>query len=164
MHKKLLFALSLLSTAVSAQDLQWVKQTGNLGGSIISNSTVVDGSGNHVTRGSFSGTVDFDPGPGVFNLTALGISDAFVQKLDAQGNFLWAVRIGNTGKDRALAVTTDASNNVYVIGQFIGTVDMNPGTGTFSLVSSTTTFMGQKRNTTTCFRRTDERAGQHRPG
>ncbi|RYD59090.1 MAG: T9SS type A sorting domain-containing protein [Sphingobacteriales bacterium] len=137
MYKNLLLALSLFSTAAYAQDVDWIKQTGSPGGTIIASSTVVDAGGNYITRGSFSGTVDFNPGSGVFNLSAQGASDAFVQKLDAQGNFLWAVRIGNTGRDRAMAVATDASNSIYVLGQFIGTVDMNPGTGIFNLISST---------------------------
>src|SRR5262249_39484318 len=42
----------------------------------------VDASGTIWTTGSFDGTVDFDPGPGAFNLT--GRLDAFVGKL-AQG-------------------------------------------------------------------------------
>lgn len=137
MLKNLLLALSLISTAASAQNVDLVKQTGTSGASIMSSSTVMDRAGNYITRGSFNGTVDFDPGPGIFNLTASGLSDAFVQKLDARGNFLWAVRVGGTGRDRALAVTTDATNNIYILGQFIGTVDMNPGTGVSNLVSST---------------------------
>ena len=41
----------------------------------------VDGSGNVYTAGSFSGTVDFDPGPGMFDLTCIGSFDIFVSKL-----------------------------------------------------------------------------------
>ena len=42
------------------------------------------------TTGSFTGTYDADPGPGVFNLTTAGERAAFVSKLDAAGNFVWA--------------------------------------------------------------------------
>ena len=38
-------------------------------------SVAVDGSGNAYITGAFSGTVDFDPGPGTTNLTSVGTSD-----------------------------------------------------------------------------------------
>ena len=41
----------------------------------------LDGSGNVYTVGTFQGTGDFDPGPGVFNLTTPGDFDIFVCKL-----------------------------------------------------------------------------------
>ena len=46
--------------------------------------------GNVYLGGLFPSTVDFDPGPASFNLTAQGFEDAFVLKLDASGNFIWA--------------------------------------------------------------------------
>ncbi|MBK8683507.1 MAG: hypothetical protein IPN26_00210 [Bacteroidetes bacterium] len=46
---------------------------------------------NHViVCGNFESTVDFDPGAGVFNLTASGTNQLFVLKLDTGGDFLWA--------------------------------------------------------------------------
>ena len=42
---------------------------------------VVDASGNVHTTGSFRDTMDFDPGPGAFNLTSRGNADVFVSKL-----------------------------------------------------------------------------------
>src|SRR5678815_2255104 len=47
----------------------------------------------------FFGTVDFDPGPGVFNLTSAGGSDIFISKLDSAGNFIWEKKIGGIGND-----------------------------------------------------------------
>ena len=38
--------------------------------------------------GVMTETVDFDPGPGVNNLTSTGAM--YITKLDASGNFLWA--------------------------------------------------------------------------
>jgi hypothetical protein len=96
----------------------------------------VDGAGNIYPSGSFSGTVDFDPGAGTSNLISAGNHDAFVVKLDGSGNLLWARSAGSTGLDRAYPVITDASGNVYVSGPFAGTVDFDPGAGTFNLVSA----------------------------
>jgi hypothetical protein len=47
----------------------------------------VDGAGNTYTTGYFQGTVDFDPGVGVSNLTSNGNPDVFVLELDTNGNF-----------------------------------------------------------------------------
>jgi hypothetical protein len=96
----------------------------------------VDGAGNIYPSGSFSGTVDFDPGAGTSNLVSAGNHDAFVVKLDGSGNLLWARRAGSTGLDRAYPIITDASGNVYVAGPFTGNVDFDPGAGTFNLVSA----------------------------
>ena len=70
-------------------NLVWTK---NLGGTSddYGQSIAVDYSGNVYTTGYFSGTVDFDPGAGIFNLTSVGSIDIFVSKLDASGNFVWA--------------------------------------------------------------------------
>lgn len=39
--------------------------------------------GNSLTTGVFQGTVDFDPGAGVYNLTALSGGNVFISKLKA---------------------------------------------------------------------------------
>ena len=52
----------------------------------------LDAAGNVYTTGMFSGTSDFDPGAGTFNLTAGG-SDAYVSKLNSSGSFVWAADI-----------------------------------------------------------------------
>jgi hypothetical protein len=92
---------------------------------------------NVYVAGFFSDTVDFDPGPGVYNLVASGsasAADIFVLKLNKNGDLLWAKRIGGTGiVDRAFSLTLDSADNLLVSGQFIGTVDFDPGPGVFNL-------------------------------
>jgi hypothetical protein len=88
---------------------------------------VTDNSGNVFTIGTFNGTVDFDPGPGVFNLTSVGSVDIFIQKLDASGNFVWAKSMGGQFIDRGLGIALDNSGNVYNAGYFESTVDFDPG-------------------------------------
>ena len=100
------------------------------------NSISVDVFGNVYTAGFFSDTVDFDPGAGLFNLASAGNHDIFIQKLDASGNFIWAKAFGSTSTDFGLSITVDASGNVYATGYFKGTVDFDPGAGTFYLNSA----------------------------
>ena len=38
--------------------------------------------------------MDFDPGPGTYNLVSAGFDDIFISKLDASGAFVWAKRMG----------------------------------------------------------------------
>ncbi len=89
---------------------------------------VRDAFGNTYTTGGFDGTIDFDPGPGVFLLTGGG---AFITKLDSSGNFIWAIAMTGMCGGRAIAV--DDSCNIYVAGSFNDTVDFDPGPATYNL-------------------------------
>lgn len=97
-----------------------------------------DAAGNVYTAGRFSGTIDLDPGAGTVNATAApaGITDIYVSKLDAAGNYVWGRAIGSTGPDAAFGMTVDASGNVYVTGSFGGAVDFDPGPGVTTLTSA----------------------------
>jgi len=90
----------------------------------------VDSVGNAYTTGYFQGTVDFDPGAGTSNLAATGGNDAFIQKLDPVGDFVWAAKFGNSGNDYGNSITIDDSDNILIHGDFAGTVDFDPGPGT----------------------------------
>ncbi|MCH8203979.1 MAG: hypothetical protein IID09_02390, partial [Candidatus Hydrogenedentes bacterium] len=99
----------------------------------------LDDFGNVYVAGDFFGTVDFDPGPGAFDMTSAGIGH-FVVKLSAGGNFLWAIQFegglvpASTEKRHAIAL--DSSNNVVVAGAFAGSVDFDPGASVILLDSS----------------------------
>jgi len=79
------------------------------------------------TTGYFTGTADFDPGPGTFNLTSAGASDVFVSKLDSSGNFVWAVHWGGTSDDHGNAIAVAPDGSVYTTGYFQNTADFDPG-------------------------------------
>ncbi|MBK6984612.1 MAG: hypothetical protein IPH32_07570 [Bacteroidetes bacterium] len=116
-----LTALGSYDISVSKFDalgnLIWVK---SMGGSSWDNgfSIAVDISGNVYSTGVFSGTADFDPNSNVINLTSAGSYDIFVLKLDTYGNYLWTKKMKGTLTDNALALTIDASCNVYTTGTF----------------------------------------------
>ncbi|MEN9323494.1 MAG: hypothetical protein RL699_1274 [Bacteroidota bacterium] len=138
-----LFLLLFLGTAqiCLAQNLLWAKQFGGIGNSNgISNSASAyfsqfDSLGNLYTTGIFSGTIDFDPGPGIFNLTADG-SSAFVIKLNPSGNFMWAKKIGGSSSSvETFSLVVDNIGNIFVSGRFQGTVDMDPGLNVYNLTA-----------------------------
>jgi hypothetical protein len=136
MKKVYLFMLlTFMCNLIQAQTLQWAKQLGGTGGAS-GNSVVVDAVGNVYTTGPFSGTADFDPGAGIFNLTSAGSDDIFVTKLDAAGNFIWAKRMGGTSSDNGFSIAVDVSGNVYTTGNFNGTADFDPGAASFNLTSA----------------------------
>lgn len=97
----------------------------------------VDGQGNIVVVGAFSGMADFGGGP---LTTPNGNSDIIIAKYDSQGNHLWSKQYGGTGIDRAQGVAVDAVGNVLVTGIFQGTVDFGAGPIT-SVVNSHDIFM-----------------------
>lgn len=125
-------------------DLLWVKQFGNslagTGGCQISDIRC-DSRNNIVIIGSFSGTCDFDPGPGVSNVTSSPgtAGDGFFCKLDANSNLIWVKSIGQTGSNNHFVTQTgleiDGLDNLLISGFFIGTFDFDPGPGVYSATS-----------------------------
>lgn len=110
-----------------------LESTNNNWGSSIS----VGPSGAVVSTGYFQATTDMDPGPGVANLISSGDGlDCFIQVLDGNGNYQWAGAIGAAGIDDGRAVTIDPTGAIHVGGLFQQTVDMDPGTGVYNLISA----------------------------
>jgi gliding motility-associated-like protein len=122
-------------------DFIWAKSLGGTGNDN-GFSMALDAAGNVYTSGFFEGTADFDPSTAVLDLTAVGGYDIFINKLDAAGNFAWAVNMGGTSLDRGQSITLDATGNVYTTGAYRFTADFDPGTGTFNL-----TYAGNAGNT-----------------
>ena len=126
----LVFVLSLSSyqSNLSAQNFIWAKSYGGIDHDEAHDSAV-DLDGNVYTTGLFAGTVDFDPGPGIFNLTSNSPTywDLFVTKLDSNGNFCWAKAIGGSSDDRGESIAVAASGNIYVTGRGVGNVSLGPG-------------------------------------
>ncbi len=86
--------------------------------------------------GSFSGTSDFDPGSGTYNLTSQGSDDCFIQRIDSNGNLIWATSFGGPQADEIHDVSIDYAGNIVVIGTFSSTADFDPGPGTSLLTSN----------------------------
>jgi hypothetical protein len=89
---------------------------------------VVDGAGNVYVAGSFQGLASF----GTNTLISPNAYEAFVVKLDAFGNFLWARQTVGSVADYAKSVAVDGVGNVYVAGKFYGTANFGATTLTNS--------------------------------
>jgi len=132
-----LISLITISTFSQVADLNWANSIGNTSGDQ-SQSMTTDQSGNIYTTGNFLNTIDFDPSASIYELTSNGDSDFYIQKLDSEGNFIWAIVIGGTSSDQAFGISTDASGNILVTGGFNLTVDFDPGSGTHNLTTDGT--------------------------
>ena len=138
--KNLLLTLIVIFTA----NLSWAgvipvyRNAGKIAGSGNDYADYIDrdAAGNIYVAGRFSSTCDMDPGPGTFNLTAVGSSDIYVAKYTSGGAFIWAFRIGDAGSERSNSLDVDASGNIYLTGIFSTTVDFDPGSGTATLISA----------------------------
>jgi hypothetical protein len=130
-----LFAKNLFS---QSPNWLWVKTAGYPFDNDVAFCSALDASSNIYTTGQFYGTVDFDPGPGVVNLTAPGNENLFITKSDSSGNLIWAKGIGsaNGARGTSIAVDTAGNNDVYVTGHYYGTVDFDPGPNVFNLPST----------------------------
>jgi Ca2+-binding RTX toxin-like protein len=87
------------------------------------NQLALDGEGNLFSTGNFAGTADFDPGPGVFEISSAG---GFVLKLSQAGEFTWVRTIDNGQTD---GIAIDSEDNIIATGVFQGTTDFDPGPG-----------------------------------
>lgn len=100
----------------------------------------VGANGNVYVAGRFSGTIDFDSSVGTSTLTSSGSNDLFVLKMNSQGIFNWAKRIGGSGVTEYFQdIAIDNNENIYLTGNFGGTVDFDPSTNVFNLSSTSST-------------------------
>lgn len=108
-------------------------------------SIAVNENGSVVVTGRFSGVVDFNPGLETFELTSEGIDDAFVVKLNTDGDFIWAKAFLGPQSNIGEGIAIDADGNVYTTGRFAGTAEFDPGDESFELstVSGSAVFVSK---------------------
>lgn len=118
-------------------NLLWAKQlpfTPSSFGNADSDVIAVDASGSIILSGRFyNGTLDVDPSGATTTLsTADDNGDLFLAKYDANGNYLWAVRIGeDLIYEYASGLVTDSQNNIYLTYD----LDTNGGNDDFTRIS-----------------------------
>jgi len=131
----LILIFIIAATITNAQTYQWALSAGSTN-SDYGIAIAVDGLGNSYVTGGFRNTADFDPSPGVANLTSAGGDDIFVANYNSIGTYQWAFRIGGAGIDQGRDIAVDGFGNIYITGRFWNTVDFDPGPGTANLTAS----------------------------
>jgi hypothetical protein len=95
----------------------------------------IDNQDNIYIGGVFSGQVDFGSEDGLL-LNSTGYEDAFITKLDANGNAIWARAFGGTETViQCNTIKTDAEHNIYFSGLFYGTASFQEGDMDLTLTS-----------------------------
>lgn len=103
-----------------------------------SNGIGTDNAGNVYISGYFYSELDFDPGNDEFLLTP-EIGDGFLVKLKPDGSFIWAQKFGGEGFELATGMQTLPNGEVYISGNFEGTVDFDPSDEVASITADTNT-------------------------
>lgn len=85
-----------------------------------------DECGNLLVAGAFTGTMDFDPGPGVDQHTSMGGYDIFLIKLLADGSYAWGRVIGGANNEW-LPVVAASAGGLVLAGVGVETTDLDPG-------------------------------------
>ncbi len=101
------------------------------GNSTIVTSITVDPSDHVILGGRFTGTMVFPTVDSTSTISSPGQADAYIVKLNAGGQFVWARSFGNpndtaNNSDQINALKTDASGNIYSSGHFYGAADFDP--------------------------------------
>ena len=130
----------------SEGEFQWVRTwggditegyTGNGDGTGVA----VGCNGDVYVTGTFYGTIDFDPGPGIDRHSTQGdfVEGVFLSKFDSNGEFHWARNWHGQGlmglRPLSPGVSTDGKGYIFVTGGFNDSVDFDPGPETEEHIS-----------------------------
>ncbi|HRG34119.1 MAG TPA: SBBP repeat-containing protein [Saprospiraceae bacterium] len=129
-------AMSILTSAGSEDifvskinsegQLLWAKRMGGKEADR-GNQITSDLNGNIYLTGNFKDVVDFESGMPNSKLTSYGFGDAFVAKLNRNGQLIWVKQIGGNLDDVGKSISLDQFGNILVTGHFQGTTDFDPG-------------------------------------
>lgn len=103
----------------------------------------IDNNSNVYTTGFYRSLVDFDPSAiSTYTLNTGTNYNLFVQKLDQNGNFVWAGDVGGTGTAYKYYAGNSVyvnNNEIFVGGNVTATFDADPTSGIFNMTASSTT-------------------------
>ena len=99
-------------------DVLWAKSAGEAGWED-ANGLVTDASGNVYIAGTYSSSsIEFESN----TLTAEGNGDIYFVKYAADGDVIWAKKMGGSGYESTPSLTADEIGNIYVTGSFTSNI------------------------------------------
>jgi hypothetical protein len=90
------------------------KRVGSTNGSSGAMSITLDGSGNLIVGGTFTGTVDFNPAGGTSYLSTQ--SGGFITKLNSSGGLVWARELEGDAPTFVRGLDVDGAGDIYATG------------------------------------------------
>lgn len=137
MRSILLYFIVFIVVKCNCQNMEWTKlfcAVNNMQPIEVE----VDLNGNVYAGGRFTGTIDFDPGPGTAIMNDPDFKwDGYLVKLDKYGNYKWSFQYAGTDLTQVQQIIYDNNSSIYVNGTFGGTVDFDPSpTGSFNMTSA----------------------------
>lgn len=93
----------------------WAKRYGDAG-NVTPRGLAIDGQGNVLMTGYYTGGIDFGNGP----LTSAGGDDIFIAKINGAGVAQWSNRYGDKDYQEAYGIAVDAAGNVVIAGNLGG--------------------------------------------
>lgn len=120
----------------------WAKSFENLNmnSSLNGNKINFDSNNNIYFSGYFNNSVDFNPdlGQAIFNSTPISTvvyEDSFICKLDNNGNYISTKTLSSIYQDKVIDFDFDSNNNIFLIGEFKGTLNFDQFYSNYSLTS-----------------------------
>ena len=102
----------------------------------------IDSSTNIYVTGTYAGTLEIRKGDNTIFVSTSGPGsewDVGIVKYDSSGDPKWFRRMGSSGDDRGLGITTDSSGNITVTGYYSNTFTIFNGNGTTTGTTAFTT-------------------------
>ncbi|MDD2799640.1 MAG: SBBP repeat-containing protein [Bacteroidales bacterium] len=131
----------------AAGNCEWVKQVGGSSQDKI-DAVSLDALGNLFIGGYFSQTVNFDPSATNITFTSAGNYDAFIAKLDNNGNFKWVKQIGSMGNDWTGGLSATGDGNVFASGSFTFDASISNSSVTLTAINGYDTWLYKSSATT----------------
>lgn len=96
----------------------------------------IDSSNNVYITGSFSDTIDLDPGVGQNIVQPVFGEGVFIQKYDEQGSLIWTRTFSSTSNESSTDIEVVDEQYIYFTGYFNDTIDLDPGPGVDLAISN----------------------------
>ena len=106
----------------------WARSFAGTAGPSVGRAVTLDGAGDVLTDGDFSGTVDFNPGAGSAPLTSAGSTNVYLSELDSAGNYLAVQGMSAPGANFGFGVAASASGAASIVGTYTGPATLGGAT------------------------------------